>query len=69
MQYLCCVLAFFFAPVSGWASYYKLADHCRNPLVEGEKTMGAKVKLSDDRKITLLTTAGDPLECGSASIR
>jgi hypothetical protein len=55
--------------VKSWASYYKLSDHCKKPLVQGETIMGKEVEVSEDRHITLLDAEGTPLECGKATIQ
>ena len=55
--------------VTSWASYYKLSDHCKKPLVQGETIMGKEVEVSEDRHIMLLDAEGAPLECGKATIQ
>jgi hypothetical protein len=53
----------------GWASYYRLSDHCAYPLAVGEQIMGVPVELSSDRTLVVTRKSGEHIECGTNTIQ
>ena len=51
--------------VRGWASYYRLSDHCIKPLAEGEDIMGAAVMQSTERELVVSRKSGERVQCGA----